>query len=366
MHLRFAVISDPHVALPETIWPIDNRFHLVEVSIPALEQILDHLCRLDLDFLLLPGDLSQHGERVNHQWLAQRLKSLPFPVYGVLGNHDVLVQQGNAHTLSLAEFPQQYRALGYDSNCPYYCQPLAAGIHLIGLNSIGFDPQGQQLRVGYIDPAQLAWLETTLASLSDSLVMVMVHHNVLEHLPGQAVSPLGQRYLVGNRQSLLEILHRYGVQLIFTGHLHVQDIAQQGGLYDITTGSLVSYPHPYRLIELTQPESGPLQLTIETHYVTTVPGWPDLQTSSRQWMCDRADPFMTKLLTTPPLNLPAAEAATVVPHLKEFWATIAAGDPHVDFSHLPAKPRRYLEQFNALGPDGQPQYRDNHTTLTLE
>ncbi|ASC70841.1 hypothetical protein XM38_017880 [Halomicronema hongdechloris C2206] len=277
----------------------------------------------------------------------------------------MLVQQGDERTLSLADFSRQYRGLGYDSDRPYYCQPLAAGVHLIGLNSIGFDAQGQQLRVGHIDPEQLAWLEATLASLSHSLVLVMVHHNVLEHLPGQAASPLGQRYLVANRQTLLDILHRYGVQLLFTGHLHVQDVAQQGSLYEITTGSLVSYPHPYRLIDLYRPQSGPLQLTIETHHVTTVPDWPDLQASSRQWMCDRATPFMTKFLTAPPLNLPAAEAATVVPHLNEFWATIAAGDPLFDFSHLPASPARYLEQFSALGPDGRPQRRDNHTTLTL-
>ena len=73
LNFKFAIVSDLHIALPQTIWDHPHRFHLVEVSIPALELALDHLGELDLDFLLLPGDLTQHGERENHQWLSQRL-----------------------------------------------------------------------------------------------------------------------------------------------------------------------------------------------------------------------------------------------------------------------------------------------------
>ncbi|NEQ54580.1 MAG: metallophosphoesterase, partial [Leptolyngbya sp. SIO3F4] len=64
---RFAVVSDLHIALPHTVWDSPKRFHLVEVSIPAFEQILDHLEQVGIDFLLLPGDLVQHGERENHR-----------------------------------------------------------------------------------------------------------------------------------------------------------------------------------------------------------------------------------------------------------------------------------------------------------
>ncbi|WP_225913889.1 metallophosphoesterase [Leptolyngbya ohadii] len=59
---------------------------LQRVSIPAIEQALDHLTQLDLDFLLLPGDLTQHGEPENHAWLADRLSCLPFPAYVIPGN----------------------------------------------------------------------------------------------------------------------------------------------------------------------------------------------------------------------------------------------------------------------------------------
>jgi len=53
--------------------------------------------------------------------------------------------------------------------------------------------------------------------------------------------------ILENAPELLQLLRDSGVQLVFTGHLHVQDIAYCQGVYDITTGSLVSYPHPYRV-----------------------------------------------------------------------------------------------------------------------
>ena len=43
LNFRFAVVSDLHIALPHTIWDAPYRFHLVEVSIPAFEQILAQL-----------------------------------------------------------------------------------------------------------------------------------------------------------------------------------------------------------------------------------------------------------------------------------------------------------------------------------
>ncbi len=61
MNFRFAIISDPHIAVPQTIQHHSHRFHLVEVSILALEKVLNHLEQLNLDFLLLPGDLTQDG-----------------------------------------------------------------------------------------------------------------------------------------------------------------------------------------------------------------------------------------------------------------------------------------------------------------
>ncbi|HEY9864953.1 MAG TPA: metallophosphoesterase, partial [Candidatus Obscuribacterales bacterium] len=158
LNFKFAIVSDLHIALPETIWDHPHRFHLVEVSIPALELALDHLGQLDLDFLLLPGDLTQHGERENHQWLSQRLSQLPYPVYVIPGNHDIPALESQKNVISFKEFPQYYRGFGYENPQGLdYTQEILPGLQLIGLNSHHFDVQGNQ--IGCLEEQQLEWLE---------------------------------------------------------------------------------------------------------------------------------------------------------------------------------------------------------------
>jgi 3',5'-cyclic AMP phosphodiesterase CpdA len=108
LDLRFAVASDLHIGLPHTIQDHPTRFHLVEVSISAFEAVLDHLSQLDLDFLLIPGDLTQHGEPENHAWLAKRLADLPFPAYVIPGNHDVPVFEPDGTSIGWKDFPRYY------------------------------------------------------------------------------------------------------------------------------------------------------------------------------------------------------------------------------------------------------------------
>jgi 3',5'-cyclic AMP phosphodiesterase CpdA len=364
LDLRFAVVSDLHIGLPHTIFDHPSRFHLIEISIPALEVIFEHLNQLNLDFLLIPGDLTQHGEPENHAWLSDRLRQLPFPVYVIPGNHDVPVLEADHQSIGWREFPNYYRKFGYGQvDALYYCTALAPGVKLIGLNSNQFNESGQQ--IGSIDDAQLSWLEDCLAQSQDDLVLVMIHHNILEHFPNQTEHPIGQRYMLDNALALLKILRRHNAQLVFTGHLHVQDIAYRDGIFDITTGSLVSYPHPYRVLHLTQ-QDNVLSLKIESHRVEQVPGFPDLQHYSREWMGDRSAPFMTKMLCQPPLNLPPREAIRIAPDLRYFWADIANGDSAFQFPHWAEPLRKHFESYSLRHPQEEVLgVRDNHTDLTL-
>lgn len=367
---RFAVVSDLHIALPHTVWDSPHRFHLVEVSIPAFEQILDHLEQVGIDFLLLPGDLVQHGERENHEWLVRRLEQLPFPVYVVPGNHDVVRHGGCDRTVSLDEFTHLYQAFGYtQTGRPYYHHQILDGLHLIGLNSNSFDTDGEPLYTGWLDSEQLDWLDEQLAQISDQpsnqLTLVMLHHHALEHLPHQSRSAMGRRYMVKNAADLTQRLQAAQVPLMFTGHLHIQDVAQANQLCEVTTGSLVSYPHPYRICELAIADSGH-RLDITSHRVKAVPDWPTLQATSRQWMADRSSPFMVKLLMGKPLQLSPTEAEKYAPALQDFWATIADGDALFDFPELPAQVQRYLRTFSATTADGQHHPIDNNATLWLQ
>lgn len=361
----FGIISDLHIALPQTIKNNGKkRFHLVEVSIPALEKALTHLESLNIDFLLLPGDLTQDGEPENHRWLAARLAKLPFPSYVIPGNHDVPSLFATDSAIAFTDFPDYYQEFGYQNSSQlYYSQEILPGVQLVALNSNLFNSEGKQL--GVLDPQQLQWLEDCLANLSDKFILVTIHHNVIEHLPGQSTHPLGQRYMLQNSEELLTILRRYGVKLLFTGHLHVQDIAEFGDIYEVCTGSLVSYPHPYRIVEVCKQNSAQASVKIKSHCINSIPGWEDLSRISREFLGERSDKFMLSLLTSAPLYLAPEEAVKYLPQLRYFWADIAKGDTIFHFPEFPAKMQRYFAQFSAINSQGTPRLIDNHADLII-
>ncbi|MEG3438886.1 metallophosphoesterase [Pannus brasiliensis CCIBt3594] len=362
MNFRFAILSDPHIALPRTIQTNPNRFHMVEVSMRALEIVLERLQALKLDFLLIPGDLTQDGEPENHRWLADTLARLPFPVYVVPGNHDVVRLHATENHIGLDDFPVYYQNFGYDNpEKLYYIQEIFPKVKLIGLNSNQFDENGKQ--IGHLDGEQLLWLKTILPDLRDDLVLVMIHHNIIEHLPGQSSHELGRRYMLDNAPDLLTLLQENGVNLLITGHLHIQDIAHSRGIHEITTGSLVSYPHPYRVIEY-RGNTG--ELHIESFHLKSLPEWENLAEMSRKWLGDRSYPFMMRLLTTPPLNLPIEIAEELAPKLRNFWADVAGGDAIFDFVDFPPIARRYFQTFSAIDSRGNPRLIDNQTVLNLK
>lgn len=354
LNFRFAIASDLHIAQAHTIPDNPHRFHRVEISLDNFHYAMDQLRQLDLDFLLIPGDLTQDGEPDNHAWLSGELAQLPFPAYVIPGNHDATARDGTDLSISMAAFPHYYEKFGYDNSQQLYysCSPLP-GLRLIGLNSIFFDDEGQQTYAGRMDSKQLDWLRQVLAETRGEQVFVMIHHNVLEHLVNQSTNRLGQRYMLENAAALLDILHRAGVQLVFTGHLHVQDVACQvdpttgNQLFDITTGSLVSYPHPFRILHYREADDGTAQLRFESHRIPAAPGWDDLQELSREFMSDRSTQFIRRLLTDPPLNLTEAAANPLLPALKYFWPDVANGDAQFDFSQLPPSVQAYFETFSA-------------------
>ena len=359
-NFRFGIVSDLHIALPETIEHNPHRFHLVEVSIPALEAALAHLMSLNLDFLLLPGDLTQDGEIINHQWLANRLAKLPFPTYVIPGNHDVPNLNATETTIALDDFSSYYHQYGYQNiQQLYYSKEVLPGVQLIALNSNNFNTEGKQR--GYLDEIQLNWLQKTLETIDNKLVLVTIHHNIIEHFPRQQDHPFGQRYMLDNADTLLEILQKHQVKLIFTGHIHVQDIARSNDIYEICTGSLVSYPHPYRVVEIDRD----LQIKVKSFKINSVVGWENLGETSREWMGDRSEVFMLKLLTLPPLNLSPQEARKYASRLRYFWSDFAAGDAMFDFPTFPDNLRKYFQSFSAVDEKGSPALIDNNTTITL-
>ena len=135
---------------------------------------------------------------------------------------------------------------------------------------------------GSLDPAQLSWLERELAaghrrhlntdgSLvgsagTDRLFVVFSHHTVAT--VDNWLAPPGSRRILGH--TVRDLLLRYPNAVLWVnGHTHVNqvtaharapDAAVAGGLWEVTTASLIDWPQQARLVEVLDNADGTLSM----------------------------------------------------------------------------------------------------------
>jgi hypothetical protein len=107
----------------------------------------------------------------------------------------------------------------------------------------------------------------------------MMHHGLVEHMPFQSV--FFSDYLIEDWKNKADSLADAGLNIIFTGHFHSNDITLQKSpsgniLYDIETASLSQYPFAYRIMNLTDST-----LSINTRFITSIPTNPNLESDYR-------------------------------------------------------------------------------------
>ena len=66
------------------------------------------------------------------------------------------------------------------------------------------------------------------------------HHSMVSHNPRYDTS-----FLVSNYKDVQKLYKKYNVKINFSGHLHIQHIAQEEELYDICSSSLLDYGNRY-------------------------------------------------------------------------------------------------------------------------
>jgi 3',5'-cyclic AMP phosphodiesterase CpdA len=217
-----------------------------------------------VQFLLVAGDLTWNGERVNHESIAALLADTErsgVRVYVIPGNHDVLNPDASGFgpegrkavpSVTPAEFAEIYRDFGYGeavrrdpTSLSYVAEPVP-GLWLLAIDSCRYaenTPKKGPVTDGRLDQQRLAWIETALADALrlGKAVIALMHHGIVEHFPKQEKS--WGEYLVDDYQEVGRMLAAYGVRVVFTGHFHSQDVALSrfpdgSCLFDVMTGAL--------------------------------------------------------------------------------------------------------------------------------
>jgi 3',5'-cyclic AMP phosphodiesterase CpdA len=308
---RFGVISDLHFydltlgtsgkAFQDYL--DDDRKLLLE-SGALVDAALAGLAAEDLDFVLVCGDLTKDGEQSSHRLMAYRLAELEAAgsaVYVVPGNHDIangwaLSYSGEVTepvpTVTAQEFASIYARFGFSEaicrdpgSLSYLAEP-QPGLWLLALDSCRYREQdpalGQEpITGGRLTAATLEWLVGVLerAAAENKALFAFLHHGVVEHHPGQAKHD--PEYLVAGYEEVGRLLAAYGVRVVFSGHDHAQDITLrrfevEGSsgkapfLYDIETGSLATYPCPYRVLETDADQ----RLAVSSTFIDGIAGHP--------------------------------------------------------------------------------------------
>ncbi len=267
----------------------------------VLEHVLSDFEKEKIDILLIPGDITNHGERQSHIDFIEKVKPLQQQgtrVIVIPGNHDINVPNAKAYigdtptptqSISAKEFTQLYEPFGYgdalkrDTASLSYLTEINKNTWLLCFDTNRYaENKTTSISGGRIRPQTMNWALEILgeAKTKNITVLAMMHHGIVEHLPYQAT--FFPNHLLSNWKSVAETLVDAGVKVVFTGHFHSNDISQittsaGNTLYDVETGSLAQYPFPYRLLTLDSST-----LSIDTRFVDSTPETPDLQEKHRK------------------------------------------------------------------------------------
>lgn len=257
--VKFAVISDPHISLP-ALGVVDG-FKLGTKSVDLLKSAITEINKIpDLDFVLVPGDLTQDGEPWNVDAVKAILDELKVPYYVTLGNHDVSLVPTEAKpnvTIGVSKWTivaafQGERGGFFMDGRSYYIREVAPDLLLVSLDTTRSQFYGWG---GEISAAELEWLKNVLAANKDKFIIVMAHHNFVAWHPDEETDPLGKKwfwFMVDNADKIRYIFETEGVKLVISGHRHISTRYKEvNGVYYFVNPSTCTYPMRYTVYELT-------------------------------------------------------------------------------------------------------------------
>jgi len=335
--VKFMVISDIHYFDPSLFsLPANAYFQgyltadrkLIIESSAILKNVLATVMTEKPDFLLITGDLTKDGEKIDHEAVAAMFKTLSdkgIKVLVIPGNHDVNNPDAYSYTgttrtaiatVTAAEFASIYANCGYGNaverdpgSLSYVSEPVN-GVWVLGIDACHYTPVSET--AGSVSATTLAWVKTiiTKAKAQNKVLISMMHHGMLEHFAGQ--SSMFSEYVIADWKNVSGALADSGMNVVFTGHFHAQDIAKGAGskgfIYDIETGSTVTSPCPYRVAMLNTVDKT-LKITsgkIDGVTYSTIPAGTSFQTYAKDYLTTGMKTISYYMLTSAPYNIPAS------------------------------------------------------------
>ena len=284
-----------------------------ELADTALKNIEEQAKNGEIDFLLIPGDLTRNAEYSAHLELTAKLRAFEqntgVPVYVINGNHDINNQRAmyydgdnlvsakknpelrDSLDTTPEEFEALYREFGYASEGGYYSRYKTAAENSEGSLSyaidlpndyrlIAIDSQlysaditdkglNEQETAGIVTPAHLDWIieECEKAQADGKTIIGMCHTNFIPHFDTEV--DLFDNFVLRDWEKVADAVADNGMHVSVSGHVHMQDTStyvNDNGeeIVDFTTTSILSYPNMYRSVQMSS-SNGKITCDYKTH-----------------------------------------------------------------------------------------------------
>lgn len=275
LHYIAPELSDDSAYFREAISRGDGK--VSDYSEEILETFAETVIEASPDALVLTGDLTFNGAEESHRALTQKLQGIEdagIPVFVLSGNHDLenpyaaeFSEDGYTLTQNIQkeDFPVLYQAFGYDeavktdTASASYLAELAPGIDGLFLDVNGVETPCS------VPEETLSFLDAALQEEKEQgkMVLAFSHQNLLQH------TMFASGYVISNAKEVLSLYQKYGVNVNFSGHLHLQDCRQKGSITEIAQSCLSLSPLQYGVVTI---EDGTLEYHTESLDVT---GWAE-------------------------------------------------------------------------------------------
>lgn len=300
---KICVLADIHVMAPTLLDNENNKEwqeylktskSMVDLSVPIFDAIINRIILEKPDLLFIVGDLTKDSEVESHDYVLNKLtkfKQAKIPVYVIPGNHDrgwmqrALKYQNDtctvAETIDNDGFEKLYVDYGYGADTERYGSTLNYMVEpFLGLTVICIDSGiWCTFREGSID-----WVceKAKAAQAKGNQVLVMMHHMLMPHYYYQ--NNIFELSIPTDYPDIREKFMQAGIKVVLSGHSHTSDItryidASGRELYDICTGSPISYPCNYRVLTFDDTFS---KLSVTTKSLTTLSGYSDFPSYAKE------------------------------------------------------------------------------------
>ena len=241
--------------------------YFVKESSAIVESVFKRISEdKETDIVIIPGDLTKNGEKESHKSFIRELYKLresDKKIFVITAGHDyndsAHVLQGDGRVpvegTDFDDLCEMYSDFGYgdaisvDKPTHSYMAQITDGIRML---AICCDSKNQPK--GEMDERLMAWAKEQLdtAKKDDCSVFAICHYPIIPSVP---VFDLVGDAKVKNWQKVASFLADNGVELVLTGHMHIQSIneyhSEKGNrLIDICTSCLVGSPAKYRKISI--------------------------------------------------------------------------------------------------------------------